>query len=109
MAELLAYLDDYTAREGRSPSFDQMTAKLGLASKSGVSRLIDALEERGCIVRLPNRARAISVVGGKASALDGNEFPSAVEEALALMCSETGAARSTVIRLAVAEFVGVRA
>lgn len=106
-AELLAYLDEFTAREGHSPSFDQMTTQLGLSSKSGVSRLIDALEERGCIIRLPNRARAISVVGGKASALDEQAFPPAVERALGRMCSETGAPRSTVIRLAVAAFLGV--
>lgn len=108
-AELLAYLDEYTAREGHSPSFDQMGAKLSLASKSGVSRLVDALEERGYIVRLPNRARGISVIGGKASALEEKAFPPAVENALARMCSDTGATRSSIISMAVAEFVGVRA
>ena len=44
-----------------TPTYDEMRASLGLASKSGIHRLLDALEERGFISRLPNRARAITV------------------------------------------------
>jgi repressor LexA len=44
------------------PSFDEMKVALGLKSKSGVHRLVDALEERGYIRRIPNRARAIELV-----------------------------------------------
>lgn len=46
---------------GVPPSFDEMKDALGLRSKSGVHRIITALEERGKIVRLPNRARSIAI------------------------------------------------
>lgn len=44
------------------PSYDEMKDYMGLASKSGIHRLIEALEERGYIKRLPNRARAIQIL-----------------------------------------------
>lgn len=60
MRELYEFIRDYTAEnEGVAPSFDEMREFAGLASKSGVYRLIEALEERGHIRRLHNRARAI--------------------------------------------------
>lgn len=61
-ADLLSLLRREQAA-GRSPSFDEMTERLGLASKSGTSRLIGALVERGYIERIPNRARAVRVLG----------------------------------------------
>ena len=61
-AELLAYIETYSATEWVSPSFEEMKEALGLKSKSGVHRLIEALVERGYINRLPNRARALEVV-----------------------------------------------
>ncbi len=60
--ELLFYIHDRLAAEGVSPSFEEMKDALGLKSKSGVHRLISALEERDFIRRLPNRARALEVV-----------------------------------------------
>jgi repressor LexA len=60
--ELLRYIHDRLGRTGVSPSFDEMREALELKSKSGVHRLISALEERGFIRRLPNRARALEVV-----------------------------------------------
>lgn len=54
------------AGAGRAPSFDEMKVALGINSKSGVKRLVDGLVERGAIVRLPGRARAIEIVGPKA-------------------------------------------
>ncbi|MEQ8655324.1 MAG: transcriptional repressor LexA [Kiloniellales bacterium] len=60
--ELLLYLHDYLEERGVSPSFDEMKDALGLKSKSGIHRLILALEERRFIRRLPNRARAIEVL-----------------------------------------------
>ena len=57
--ELLLFIDDRLKRDGISPSFDEMREALELKSKSGVHRLISALEERGFIRRLPNRARAL--------------------------------------------------
>ena len=60
--ELLLFIDNRLKDEGISPSFDEMREALDLKSKSGVHRLISALEERGFIRRLPNRARALEVV-----------------------------------------------
>ena len=69
--QLLSYLIDYQADKDITPSFDEMRQAVGLASKSGVHRLVSALEERGYIRRLPNRARAIEILrhpGSPASA-----------------------------------------
>ncbi|MGE5563800.1 MAG: transcriptional repressor LexA [Bacillota bacterium] len=60
--ELLLFIDDRLKQDGVSPSFDEMREALDLRSKSGVHRLISALEERGFIRRLPNRARALEVL-----------------------------------------------
>ncbi len=60
--ELLSFIHDRLAATGVSPSFDEMREALDLKSKSGVHRLISALEERQFIRRLPNRARALEVV-----------------------------------------------
>jgi repressor LexA len=60
--ELLLYIDGRLSETGVSPSFEEMKEALDLKSKSGVHRLISALEERGFIRRLPNRARALEVL-----------------------------------------------
>ena len=60
--ELLTFINARLAEGGVSPSFDEMREALDLKSKSGVHRLISALEERGFIRRLPNRARALEVL-----------------------------------------------
>jgi repressor LexA len=60
--DLLFYIHDVLTETGVSPSFEEMKAALDLKSKSGVHRLISALEERGFIRRLANRARALEVV-----------------------------------------------
>ncbi|HEX2802547.1 MAG TPA: transcriptional repressor LexA [Sphingomicrobium sp.] len=60
--ELLLFIHQRLGETGVSPSFDEMREALSLKSKSGVHRLISALEERGFIRRLPNRARALEVV-----------------------------------------------
>ena len=60
--ELLLFIDDQLKASGVSPSFDEMREALELKSKSGVHRLISALEERQFIRRLPNRARALEVL-----------------------------------------------
>ena len=57
-SELLTYLSDHMQQHDVPPSFDEMRDALGLASKSGVHRLVSGLEERGYIRRLANRARA---------------------------------------------------
>lgn len=60
--ELLRFIHDRLLETGVSPSFEEMKEALDLKSKSGIHRLISALEERGFIRRLPNRARALEVV-----------------------------------------------
>jgi repressor LexA len=60
--ELLMFINERLSRTGVSPSFDEMREALDLKSKSGVHRLISALEERSFIRRLPNRARALEVL-----------------------------------------------
>ena len=60
--ELLTYIDKRILDTGISPSFDEMKEALGLKSKSGIHRLITALEERGFLRRLRHRARALEVV-----------------------------------------------
>ena len=60
--ELLIYIHEQLEASGVSPSFEEMKEALNLKSKSGIHRLISALEERGFLHRLPNRARALEVV-----------------------------------------------
>ena len=60
--ELLMFIHERIKEQGVSPSFDEMKEALDLASKSGIHRLITALEERGFLRRLPHRARALVVV-----------------------------------------------
>jgi repressor LexA len=60
--ELLMFIHERIKETGVSPSFDEMKEALDLASKSGIHRLITALEERGYLRRLPHRARALEVV-----------------------------------------------
>lgn len=60
--DLLMFINERLKETGVPPSFDEMKDALDLASKSGIHRLITALEERGFIRRLPNRARALEVV-----------------------------------------------
>ncbi|MEQ8248611.1 MAG: transcriptional repressor LexA [Alphaproteobacteria bacterium] len=60
--ELLLFIHKRLEEDGVSPSFEEMKAALDLKSKSGIHRLIGALEERGFLRRLPHRARALEVV-----------------------------------------------
>ncbi len=60
--ELLRFIEDRLKATGISPSFEEMKEALDLKSKSGIHRLINALEERHFIRRLPNRARALEVL-----------------------------------------------
>lgn len=68
--DLLIFIDKRLKKNSISPSYDEMKDALGLASKSGIHRLITALEERGFIARLPHRARALEILR-----LPGQEAP----------------------------------
>ena len=59
---LLVYINEKLKSDGVSPSYDEMRKSLSLKSKSGIHRLISALEERGFIKRLAHKARALEVV-----------------------------------------------
>ncbi|MFN4134885.1 MAG: transcriptional repressor LexA [Novosphingobium sp.] len=67
--DLLIFIQTRLEETGISPSFEEMKEALDLKSKSGVHRLISALEERGFIRRLPNRARALEVLRKPESAV----------------------------------------
>jgi repressor LexA len=85
--ELLRFIHERLRETGVPPSFDEMKDALDLKSKSGIHRLIMALEERGFIRRLPNRARALEVIrlpDGVVGAPPRGRFnPSVVEGGLA--------------------------
>jgi repressor LexA len=73
--ELLSFIHERLGETGVSPSFEEMKDALDLKSKSGVHRLISALEERGFIRRLANRARALEVLKMPEKAGAGNVVP----------------------------------
>src|SRR5918994_8001537 len=84
--ELLRFIHERLRETGIPPSFDEMKDALDLKSKSGIHRLITALEERGFIRRLPNRARALEVIRlpeAAAGVTRGRFQPSVVEGGLA--------------------------
>ena len=78
--DLLEFIQKRLSKDGVPPSFDEMKEALDLRSKSGIHRLITALEERGFIKRLANRARAIEVIKMPSSSetqqVGGNNFSS---------------------------------
>lgn len=77
--ELLMFVHERLKESGVPPSFDEMKDALDLRSKSGIHRLIKALEERGFIKRLPNRARALEVI----------RLPEAAQKAVAAAAPES--------------------
>lgn len=60
--KLLMYIDEFIAKTGHSPSFEEMKEAVGLKSKSGIHALINSLEERGFIRKLAHKARALEVI-----------------------------------------------
>jgi repressor LexA len=75
--ELIRFIQQRLEATGISPSFEEMKEALDLKSKSGVHRLISALEERGFIRRLPNRARALEVLKQPEDAVGGGRAKTA--------------------------------
>ncbi len=75
--ELIRFIQQRLEETGISPSFEEMKEALDLKSKSGVHRLISALEERGFIRRLPNRARALEVIKQPEDATPAPRAPAA--------------------------------
>lgn len=89
--ELLLFINDRIKETGVSPSFDEMKEALDLASKSGIHRLITALEERGFIRRLANRARALEVLKLPDSAIPAPNARQRRDFRPALVTSQGGA------------------
>jgi len=90
--DLLQFIQARLQRDGVPPSFDEMKEALDLRSKSGIHRLITALEERGFIRRLAHRARAIEIVRLPESLDPGARRPSAAAAAAAPAASHHEAA-----------------
>ncbi len=82
--ELIRFIQQRLEETGISPSFEEMKDALDLKSKSGVHRLISALEERGFIRRLPNRARALEVIKQPEDATPAAKAPTAANDALTM-------------------------
>ena len=82
--ELIRFIQHRLEETGISPSFEEMKEALDLKSKSGVHRLISALEERGFIRRLPNRARALEVLKGPEDAVAAPRATRAANDVAAL-------------------------
>lgn len=82
--DLLKFIDKRLKKNSVSPSYDEMKDALGLASKSGIHRLITALEERGFIRRLPHRARALEVLKLPGEVKPVAEVPQAANDSVSI-------------------------
>ena len=92
--ELLTFIQTRLEESGISPSFEEMKEALDLKSKSGVHRLISALEERGFIRRLPNRARALEVIRDSDLGSNGKAAQRAAAAAISQLPGPLSALRS---------------
>lgn len=107
--ELLLFINERLKEEGVPPSFEEMKEALNLQSKSGVHRLIVALEERGFIKRMANRARALEVVklpdshspslGGRKGAFTPNVIQGNLGRVKPMPASNDGAPRAAIVPL----------
>ncbi|HYE01355.1 MAG TPA: transcriptional repressor LexA [Alphaproteobacteria bacterium] len=98
--ELLMFINQRLGEGGVSPSFDEMKEALNLRSKSGIHRLITALEERGFIRRLPHRARALEVVKLPEASAEGRKAAKpAPEPVAAARSSDSTAPRPATVQL----------
>ncbi len=105
--ELLLFINERLKEEGVPPSFEEMKMALDLQSKSGVHRLIVALEERGFLKRMPNRARALEVIklpeshspslGGKKSGFSPNVIEGSLGKVKPMPAANDGFPRATAI------------
>ncbi len=103
----LTFIVGYIDARGIAPSCEEIAAALGLASKSGVSRLLRGIEERGYIRRLPHRARAIEVIRRPDAEDLSRPFRPDVESALQVYVDQNRTSRETVISEAVAAYLGI--
>lgn len=95
--DLIRFIQERLEENGISPSFEEMKEALDLKSKSGVHRLVSALEERGFIRRLPNRARALEIL----------KLPEASVKPRAKELAAAASAKSNIVNLEAARKVRV--
>lgn len=76
-AEAKVFIADYLAAHGHAPTYSEIADALNLRSKSGVVQLIEALEARGHLRRLPHKTRALEILGAGEALLDLSGLPTA--------------------------------
>ncbi|WP_409566257.1 LexA family protein [Methylobacterium sp. J-070] len=102
-ARLLAFIVAEAEAGRPPPSFSEMAAHMGLHSKSGIHRLLTALEERGHVVRLPHRTRALALAGSEPG--DAPRLPEPVADRLSAYCRRRRLAVRDVLAAAVASYL----
>jgi repressor LexA len=103
--ELLTFLRARVGQTGVAPSFEEIKDELDLASKSSVHRLLQQLEDRGAIRRLPHRARAIEIMGDAAGRADAR---AAALRALEVVGAITSEANVRLVETALSDCVRAR-
>lgn len=97
-AQLLTFLTESQRAGGAMPSYDEMARELGVASKSGVSRIIDALVEFGRVRRVPGHFRSLEVVE------QDHGFDQNIEDVLRAYSHVTGTPRAAILAAALREY-----
>jgi len=108
MRALKSFIVKYTDEHGIAPSYDEMKDALGIASKGGITRLIDALVERGHVTRLPHRARSCRVLKTAEADKIRRELDEGGAESLlsrAYYCKEVREAMPRPLLFEIAEFL----
>lgn len=100
-SQCLKFIRDHVAtHDGESPSYDEIAAGLNLRSKSGVWRMIEGLEQRGLVRRLPGQSRALEIIDVE----PGSAIDAGTELALRTYCHVTGLAKRFVVTDALREY-----
>lgn len=102
--DLLAFIKRHTDQHGSSPSYEEMARAVGMASKSGIHRLLTGLEVRGRIERWPGHPRSVRLVSP--DALPPHRFPADVQAALEAHARSQGVPPEVIVREAVRAYVG---
>lgn len=101
--DLLQFISSYIAKHDIAPTVDEMRHQFGYASKSTIGYLLNGLQERGWIIRIPHKERSIEIVGRPQS----SGLRSDIAAALAAHCREKGVSERVAINEAVAAWIGV--
>ena len=96
-ADALAFITARIRNRGVAPSFAEVATALGLKSRSGVHRIVQALIARGHLRQLPGRARSVALVDDR--------LPKPIEAGLSFLAERTGRSRQQLVAQAVTEFL----